>query len=384
MAARRWLTVAMVAMVIALATTPGLSAAAQDPARAKSAYDRATALEAQGNHAAALALLWEASGAAPRDPDIQNRLGEALDRIGALDAAIDAYRRALAERPSFRQASNNLVLALVKVGRGPEAIALAQKLVLEAPTDPERYFTLGLAQSEQDYEAAIRTFRKALELAPKHTLARYNLALVLRRADRLDEALHELQQSIATEPRAEAYYTMGVIYWHRGELDRAVQALRSAVKLKPGYADAHYSLGSVLNAKGDFAAAVTSFRRAIAIQPDRPTAHYALSQALKMTGDLSGAQAELVESERLRRRGEVEHEALVTTTVGIQHMASGQWNAALDQFARAIAVFPDYAPAHYQMGLALRQLGRNDESRKSFDRARKLNPNLVPPVTLEK
>ncbi len=51
----------------------------------------------------------------------------------------------------------------------------------------------------------------------------------------------------------------------------------------------------------------------------------------------------------------------------------------LDQFARAIAVFPDYAPAHYQMGLALRQLGRNDESRKSFDRARRLNPSLVPP-----
>ncbi len=187
MAARRWLTAAM---MVAIATTLGLSAAAQDPARAKSAYDRAIALEAQGNHAAALALLWEASGAAPRDPDIQNRLGEALDRIGALDAAIDAYRRALAERPSFRQASNNLMLALVKVGRGLKQSRSRRSSCSKRQPIRSRYFTLGLAQSEQDYEAAIRTFRKALELAPRHTLARYNLALVLRRADRLDEALH--------------------------------------------------------------------------------------------------------------------------------------------------------------------------------------------------
>lgn len=382
MLARRWLPAALVAVAIAI--SPGLSAAGQDPARAKTAYDRAIALEAQGNYSGALALLWEASGAAPSDPDIQNRLGEALDRIGALDAAIDAYRRALAERPSFRQASNNLILALVKLGKGPEAIRLAQQLVIDAPADPDRYFTLGLAQSEQDYEAAIQTFRKALELAPGHALARYNLALVLRRADRLDEALQELQRSIASDPRAEAYYTMGVIYWHQGKLDRALEALRSAVGLKPGDADAHYAVGSVLKARGDLPGAVMSFRRTIAIQPDRPTAHYALSQTLKMTGDVAGAQTELAESERLRRRAEFEHEALVATTVGIQQMSAGQWSTALEQFARAVTVFPEYAPAHYQMGLALRQLGRIDESRKSFDRARKLNPNLVPPVNLEK
>jgi tetratricopeptide (TPR) repeat protein len=371
-------------MMVAIAATLGLGAAAQDSARAKSAYDRAVALEAQGNHAAALALLWEASGAAPREPDIQNRLGEALDRLGALDAAIDAYRRALAERPSFRQASNNLILALVKVGKGPEAIRLAQQLVTDAPTDPDRYFTLGLAQSEQDFEGAIRTFRKALELAPNHTLARYNLALVLRRADRLDEALEELRRSIASDPRAEAYYTMGVIQWHQGDLDRSVQALRAAVNMEPRYADAYYALGSVLKARGDPAESVAALRRAIAIQPDRPTAHYALAQALQLSGDIAGARGELAESERLRRKAEIEHEAVVATSVGIQKMTVSEWNDALGQFTRAVTISPDYAPAHYQMGLALRQLGRLDESRKSFDRARKLNPNLVPPVTLEK
>ncbi len=202
---------------------------AREAGRARQAYERAVALEAEGNHAAALSLLWEASGLAPRDADIQNRLGEALERIGALDAAVDAFRNALALRPTFRNASNNLILALVKVGKGPEAVARARALVAEAPRDADRHFTLGLAQSEQDVEGAIASFRRVLELAPRHTLARYNLALVLRRADRLSEALAELERALAIEPRPEAYYTMGVIYWHQGKLDRAVSALRAAI-----------------------------------------------------------------------------------------------------------------------------------------------------------
>ena len=180
---------------------------------------------------------------------MQNRLGEALERIGALDAAVDAYRRALAERPAFRKASNNLILALVKAGKGPEAVARARALVAESPTDPDRYFTLGLAQSEQDVDGAIVSFRRALELAPRHTLARYNLALVLSRADRLPEALAELERALAIEPRPEAHYTMGVIYWHQGDLDRAAAALRAAVAAEPKYADAHDALGNVLKAR---------------------------------------------------------------------------------------------------------------------------------------
>ena len=109
----------------------------REPLSGKEAYDRALTLESAGNHPAALALLWYAAGTAPRDPDVQNRLGEALERIGALDAAIDAYRRAVAARPAFRKAANNLILTLVKAGRGKEAIELARTRVADAPYDPD-------------------------------------------------------------------------------------------------------------------------------------------------------------------------------------------------------------------------------------------------------
>jgi superkiller protein 3 len=354
--------------------------AAQEPAvRARDAYARAVELEAKGNHQAALALLWEAAGLAPKDPEIQNALGEALDRMGALEAANDAFRQALAARPDFRKAANNLILTLVKAGRGPEAVARARTLVAASPTDPEAYFTLGLAQSEQDVTAALASFRRVLDLAPRHALARYNLALVLKRADRLPEAIEELQRALEIEPRVETRYTLGVIYWHQGELERATDVLRAAVADQPTHADAHHALGAVLKAQGDWANAAVALRRALTLKPDLWAAQYTLGQVLQRAGDEAGARTHLAEAERLRRRAELLQEAGVWTTTGTQKLDAGDFTTALEHFRRAIQIVEAYAPAHYQMGRALQGLGRDDAARAAFHRAQQLNPSLLPP-----
>ena len=347
--------------------------------RAAHAYTRAIELEAQGNHAGALSLFWEAAGLAPRDADIQNRLGEALERVGALDAAVQAYRLALAARPAFQKASNNLILALVKVGRSAEAVALARSLVNARRDDADRWFTLGLAQSEPDVEEAINSFRRALELAPGHSLARYNLALVLKRADRLADAIDELRRVIAIDPRAEAQYTLGVIYWHQGDLDRAVAALQAAVAAEPGYADAHYTLGAVLHARRDWSGAADALRRALALRPDLPGAHYTMARVLQAAGEEPAAQKHLAEAERLRQRAQQEQEARVWTSVGTEKLEAGEAVNALDCFRRAVAIFEGYAPAHYQMGRTLQRLGQPGAARAAFARAQQLNPSLVPP-----
>jgi tetratricopeptide (TPR) repeat protein len=287
--------------------------ARQAPPRAADAYKQAIELEARGHYADALSLLWEAAGLAPNDPDIQNRLGEALERVGALDAAVAAYRAAVVARPSFRKASNNLILSLVKAGRSKEAVEHARSVVATARDDPDAYFALGLAQSELDVEGAIATFRRALQLAPRHALARYNLALVLKRADRLGEAADELRRVIETEPRPEAHYTLGVIYWHLGDLERAETALRTAVAAQPAYADAHFTLGAVLHAKRDLPGAAGALRRALELRPDLPGAHDTIARVLQASGDSGAAQKHRAEAERLRDVTRREQEARVWT-----------------------------------------------------------------------
>jgi tetratricopeptide (TPR) repeat protein len=285
---------------------------------------------------------------------------------------------AVQEKPDFRKASNNLILALVKVGRGEEAVERARALVAAEPKDPDRYFTLGLAQSEQNINDAIASFRRALELAPKHTLARYNIALALNRSDQLSASVDELKQALAIDPQPQIHYTLGVIYWHQGDFDRAVTELKAAIAQQTNYPDAHYALGSVLKARKDWKGAADALRRAIALRSDSPT-HYTLAQVLQQSGDETGAKAEFAESERLRQRAEADQRASVWTTVGTQKLDAGDFTAALDLFRRATTASDRYAPAFYQMGRALQGLGRDREAREAFSRAATLNPGLVPP-----
>ena len=299
--------------------------------------------------------------------------------MGALDAALDAYRRAVSERPDFRKAVNNLILTLVKAGKGPEAVERARAFVAQAPDDPNRHFTLGLAQSEQNVADAIGSFRRVLEIDPRHTLALYNLALVLKRADQVPEAIATLQRALEIEPRAEAHYTLGVISFQQGDLDRAARALGAAVAAEPRYADAHYTLGAVLAARRDWAKAAESLRRAIELKPDLAGAHDTLARVLQRSGDETGGRAHFAEADRLRRRAQLEQEASVWTAVGTRKLEAGDLIGALDQFRRATAVFDAYAPAHYQMGRVLQRLGQPDASRAAFARAAKLNPSLVSP-----
>ncbi len=366
-------------LIFAVLAMPAAGGPQDAKARAADAYARAIQLEQTGDAAGALALLWEAAALDPGSADIQHRLGEALERVGALDAAIEAYRAAVAARPSNRRASNQLILALVGAGRGREAIAVARAGVAAEPDDPDRHVTLGLAQSEPDVAGAIASFRRALALEPRHTLARYNLALVLKRADRMAEAREELQRVIETEPRAEAHYTLGVIYLHQGDLDRAAGALQAAIAAQPGYADAHYTLGAVLQGRRDWAGAAAALRRAIALRPDLSGAHYTLARVLQASGDADRAGTHFAEADRLRERARLEQEARTWTSVGTQKLETGDAAGALDAFRRATGILESYAPAHYQAGRALQRLGRKEEATAAFGRARRLNPALVPP-----
>jgi tetratricopeptide (TPR) repeat protein len=352
---------------------------AQAPGRARELFDRAVELERHGNGPAALSLLWEAAGLAPQDGVIQDRLGEALERIGALDAAVEAYRAAADARPAPRSASNHLVVALVKAGRSTDAIARARAMTSASPDDADAWFTLGLAQADVDSAGAIDSFRRALAIDRRHALARYNLALVFFHADRLQPALDELHAALAIQPRPEVHYTLGIVCWRQGDLDRAVKALDDAVAADAAYADAHLALGTILKARGDLARSTFALKRAIQLRPDLQAPHVVLAQTLTLAGDEAGARRESAEADRLRLLSQQSQEAATWTAVGAQKLDAGDAAAAADCFRRATQAFDAFAPAHYQLGRALERLGQHDAARAAFARAQQLNPALVPP-----
>lgn len=101
-------------------------------------------------------------------------LGLAAHKAGQLDAAIQAYQDAIELDPAFDAAYINLGLAYIQINQ----FAAAQAMFEQALSLPDRLET----------PASI------------HTVAYYNLAIILERQGQTDAAVSEVQKALAITP----------------------------------------------------------------------------------------------------------------------------------------------------------------------------------------
>jgi Flp pilus assembly protein TadD len=149
----------------------------------------AEALDREGRHDEASALLRQVISDGITDPHLYAQLGQITARSGDLDSAEAAFRKALELAPANQSFSSLLAEVLNRQGRREEALVLLLRLVSEGTTDPQTYSRLGhvLAQSG-DLGGAEQAFRKAVELAPAAQDFSDQLARVLKRQEQRDQA----------------------------------------------------------------------------------------------------------------------------------------------------------------------------------------------------
>jgi Flp pilus assembly protein TadD len=126
--------------------------------------------------------------------------------------------------------------------------------------------------------------------------------------------------------------------------------------------------------------AVAALREAIRLQPESPGAHTTLATVLRQLGDTQGAAAEGKLGAQLAKRQTDLQAALFATNSGRRLRKTGDLEGAMSQFHAALVAIPDYAPAHFELGLALQQQGNKEEARREFQRANELDPHFTFPA----
>jgi Tfp pilus assembly protein PilF len=71
--------------------------------------------------------------------------------------------------------------------------------------------------------------------------------------------------------------------------------------------------------------------------------------------------------------------ATFDTNSGVRLLHAGDIDTAIAQFQAAIKLAETYAPAHYQLALALQRKGSAAAAQAEFRRAGQLDPRLKPP-----
>jgi Flp pilus assembly protein TadD len=209
-----------------------------------------------------------------------------------------------------------LALARETSGRGSEAPA-AEALranALEHLRWSERF---GLFRSERllssiaalemdrgEWDGAERTLRRVIARHPANAEALVRLGRVLIGQGRIPEAQAQLGEALRVRTgaatrkgldaiHAQANYHVAAAAAASGDVARAEEALREALRLAPDYGRAHYDLGSLQLASGRVEAATPHLRAAARLEPNLAEAHYQLGLAWAMQGRRDEAVAEL-------------------------------------------------------------------------------------------
>jgi serine/threonine-protein kinase len=211
----------------------------------------------------------------------------------------------------------------------------------------ERVFfdELGSIEYEQSrYAAAEQAFRHSITLEPDAVIAYANLAAVLMRQNRADDAARMLQRGLQVRPSAKLYGNLGNILFLRGDYVGAADAFENAVSPTRGAPGSYINWANL----GD---------TLLWIPGRREEARQAYDKARRLLAP------------SLER---APNDVLMVSRMGLYSARAGNKDQALALMARAIALGPDNGDVQFRAGLAYELLGQRTLALKAISAALRL------------
>jgi len=152
-----------------------------------------------------------------------------------------------------------------------------------------------------DRAKAVEVFRQAIAADPTYAAPHYNLALLLRREGKFQEADREFWLAVdlgIADPELSVVRS-ALDYREKGELARAEAMFRGGLARFPQSVPLLLNAGVFFGELGKLGEAQQLLAKACQLEPNNPKAHRNLAVALAAAGDTQGAIAELEVTLRL-------------------------------------------------------------------------------------
>jgi protein O-GlcNAc transferase len=252
-------------------------------------------------------------------------------QAGRLDAARTGYRETLTRDPDHAESLHLLGLIMAQTGDPAAGAESIERAISLAPGRAPHHNSLALAYRGLLRDAdAVREYRVAAELRPGSAEIHNNLATTLRAMGRQAEAVAEYRRAVTFAPEiAEIWYNLASTLAdpgpaaHKGPVAEAEACFRRAITLRPDYVDALANYGSWLTAQTRWIEGEVQLSEAVRLTPNDARTRNNLGVARQELGNTARAEAD---------------------------------------YRRAIALDPDFADAHYNLGCLLFGEGRSDDA----------------------
>ncbi|HJW99056.1 MAG TPA: tetratricopeptide repeat protein, partial [Terriglobales bacterium] len=155
----------------------------------------------------------------------------------------------------------------------------------------------------------------------------------------------------------ERWNDFGIGLFLQGDLKGAFAAFQAAADADPKKADSYVNMGRVLVQEGDEQRAKQVLEKALTIDNSLARTHYFYARALRTEGKYD----EALEHLRLAEN-QYPQDRVVINDIGRTLFLQHQYQQAIDELKKAIAVDPEDLQANYNMMLCYRGLGNTERS----------------------
>ncbi len=204
----------------------------------------------------------------PNDPALFYEEGEVLAVMRKFGPALAALQKSLDLDSANARTWKKMGEVCFLQGEYEKAAGFIRKGIDLSPQQQKSHFDLAVInESRGDPVAAEANYRSELQINPRNFMASYNLAELLRKGNRQDEALAFFETTMKSNPSFSIPFFMVAKYYfdRRRNLDEAIALCRSGIEIRPVdkyTAFGYYILSDIYGYRGERDQAEKCYRRA--------------------------------------------------------------------------------------------------------------------------
>lgn len=215
---------------------------------------------------------------------VYSNLGNVYDMQGEYNKAIRTFQRAIILDPNNLDAYNNMGIVYVRQKEYTKARKFFMKAVELEPNFTEAFNNLKLIEDlkesgtrhEKDVEEITADFKD-----PKQYNSQGNFYAKLKE---YEKAIESYQRAIQIDPNyAVAYYNLGNVYRDKKEHSKAIEYYRKAIQISPNYSVAYFNLGNIYAEQKEYDLALREYKTALTLSPGNPYVEEKIKLLKKLT-----------------------------------------------------------------------------------------------------
>lgn len=238
-----------------------------------------------------------------------------------------------------------LASAYIAVKRWDDAISQCLE-VLKVDKENQAALTMaGFAYMQKgQYNKALEMYKKEIETYGNAGMALENkyleealfyTGIIYWKKGNIDKAIYYAHRAaLIGRTNADIMFFLGRLYYEKGLLNNAETYFQKAIRFDPKYLDAHYGLARVYEKMGFLGMAVNEYERA-----------YALDKTKK---EFKEKSEELLEKLQAKSKKNPNFDTLIQ--LGFAYMGRKEWDLAVKSIKRAIEMKPEDPQGYYALG----------------------------------